>query len=44
LKKYQAKQARAQEKREALQKEKAFKIQQLLARVEDVKVINRFFI
>ncbi|XP_055381658.1 S phase cyclin A-associated protein in the endoplasmic reticulum [Condylostylus longicornis] len=37
LKKYQAKQARAKEKRELLQKEKALKIQHLLARVEDVK-------
>lgn len=37
LKKYQAKQARAAEKRESLLKEKAHKIQLLLARVEDVK-------
>lgn len=37
LKKYQAKQARAAEKRESLLKEKAHKIQMLLARVEDVK-------
>lgn len=37
LKKYQAKQERAQEKRESLIKEKAHKIQLLLARVEDVK-------
>lgn len=37
LKKYQAKQARAEEKRESLLKEKAHKIQILLSRVEDVK-------
>lgn len=37
LKKYQAKQARALEKRQALQKDKAVKIQNLLARVEEVK-------
>lgn len=37
LKKYQAKQARAAEKRDSLLKEKAHKIQLLLARVEDVK-------
>lgn len=37
LKKYQVKQTRAAEKREALLKEKAHKIQLLLARVEDVK-------
>lgn len=37
LKKYQAKQSRAQEMRELLNKEKALKIQTLLARVEDVK-------
>lgn len=37
LKKYQVKQARAHDKREALNKEKSVKIQLLLARVEDVK-------
>lgn len=37
LKMYQAKHARAQEKRDSLNKEKAHKIQVLLARVEDVK-------
>ncbi|XP_058819501.1 calponin homology domain-containing protein DDB_G0272472 isoform X2 [Topomyia yanbarensis] len=41
LKKYQAKQARALEKRQALQKEKALKIQHLLARVEDVKTAKQ---
>lgn len=41
LKKYQAKQARAQQKRELLNKEKSIKIQQLLARVEDVKAAKR---
>uniref|UniRef100_A0A2M4B8P6 Putative s phase cyclin a-associated protein in the endoplasmic reticulum isoform x1 n=1 Tax=Anopheles marajoara TaxID=58244 RepID=A0A2M4B8P6_9DIPT len=44
LKKYQAKQTRALEKRQALQKEKAVKIQQLLARVEDVKVAKQCLI
>ncbi|EDX05431.1 S phase cyclin A-associated protein in the endoplasmic reticulum isoform X1 [Drosophila simulans] len=37
LKKYQAKQARAQQKRNLLQQEKAAKLQQLFSRVEDVK-------
>ncbi|KXJ77850.1 hypothetical protein RP20_CCG006334 [Aedes albopictus] len=41
LKKYQAKQTRALEKRQALQKEKAHKIQQLLTRVEDVKTAKQ---
>ncbi|GAB0093882.1 uncharacterized protein DMENIID0001_090700 [Sergentomyia squamirostris] len=41
LKKYQAKQTRAQEKREALQREKTLKIQHLLARVEDVKAAKQ---
>uniref|UniRef100_W4VRF2 Cyclic nucleotide-binding domain-containing protein n=1 Tax=Corethrella appendiculata TaxID=1370023 RepID=W4VRF2_9DIPT len=41
LKKYQAKQTRALEKRQALQKEKALKIQHLLARVEDVKAAKQ---
>jgi transcription initiation factor IIF auxiliary subunit len=34
---YQAKQARAEQHRNALQKEKSNKLQQLLTRVEDVK-------
>ncbi|XP_077296396.1 SCAPER domain-containing protein short spindle 3 [Arctopsyche grandis] len=37
LKRYQAKQARAEQHRNALHKEKSNKLQQLLARVEDVK-------
>ncbi|KAH8352993.1 hypothetical protein KR084_008020 [Drosophila pseudotakahashii] len=37
LKKYQAKQAKAQQKRNLLQQEKAAKLQQLFSRVEDVK-------
>ncbi|XP_052564886.1 S phase cyclin A-associated protein in the endoplasmic reticulum isoform X2 [Culex pipiens pallens] len=41
LKKYQAKQTRATEKRLALQREKATKIQQLLTRVEDVKTAKQ---
>lgn len=41
LKKYQAKQNRAQQKRADLQKEKAIKIQHLLARVEDVKAAKQ---
>ncbi|XP_049536689.1 S phase cyclin A-associated protein in the endoplasmic reticulum [Anopheles darlingi] len=44
LKKYQAKQNRALEKRQALRKEKAIKIQQLLARVEDVKAAKQCLI
>ncbi|XP_053672123.1 S phase cyclin A-associated protein in the endoplasmic reticulum [Anopheles nili] len=44
LKKYQAKQTRALEKRQALQKEKALKIQHLLARVEDVKAAKHCLI
>lgn len=41
LKKYQVKQARAHDKREALNKEKSIKIQSLLARVEDVKAAKQ---
>lgn len=41
LKMYQAKHARAQEKRDSLNKEKAHKIQVLLARVEDVKAAKQ---
>lgn len=44
LKKYQAKQARAQDMRDLLQKEKALKIQTLLARVEDVKAAKQHLI
>lgn len=44
LKKYQAKQSRAQDMRELLQKEKALKIQTLLARVEDVKAAKQHLI
>lgn len=41
LKKYQAKQARAKDMRDLLSKEKALKIQTLLARVEDVKLAKQ---
>lgn len=44
LKKYQAKQARAQNMRELLHKEKTLKIQTLLARVEDVKAAKQHLI
>lgn len=41
LKKYQEKQERARETRETLNKEKTFKLQTLLARVEDVKIAKQ---
>lgn len=41
LKKYQAKQARAHQKRALLQQEKAAKLQQLFVRVEDVKAAKK---
>lgn len=41
LKKYQAKQSRAQEKRHALHQKKAYKIQQLIQRVEQVKAAKQ---
>lgn len=41
LKKYQEKQERARDMRETLNKEKTFKLQTLLARVEDVKVAKQ---
>lgn len=41
LKKYQAKQARAQDMRDTLSKDKSLKIQSLLARVEDVKAAKQ---
>lgn len=41
LKKYQAKQSRAKDMRDLLNKEKALKIQTLLARVEDVKLAKQ---
>lgn len=41
LKKYQAKQARAHQKRALLQQEKAAKLQQLFGRVEDVKAAKK---
>ncbi|XP_034666481.1 S phase cyclin A-associated protein in the endoplasmic reticulum [Drosophila subobscura] len=41
LKKYQAKQARAHQKRVVLQQEKAAKLQQLFDRVEDVKAAKK---
>lgn len=44
LKKYQAKQARAQNMRELLHKEKTLKIQTLLTRVEDVKAAKQHLI
>lgn len=44
LKKYQAKQSRAQDMRDLLHKEKALKIQTLLARVEDVKAAKQHLI
>jgi hypothetical protein len=40
---YQAKQARAEQHRKAIQKERSNKLHQLLLKVEDVKVIFMIF-